>query len=315
MTRYTHEYIKNQIDSQSYVLEESTLNIIEELMKELNLSNMKDIPLKRSERSFDRSNRNKKRGRGISKVSSGDIDTWEAIRNFKPTVMAEVTDLEKDLNEIRSQLNKITKQNFQSMKESIIDKVCTLYHSLDANEEHQKKVIDTIFEICTSHKFLSDVYADIYVELIGHIECFGELLDDCIEKYKTSLSTIQYKDPDDDYDGFCEFNKTNEKRKSLAIFIVNVMKHDMISKNEVLSLIKELHDTSCNYIEIENKYHEVEEITENVFLLVTHSKPLLSGDESWESIIYPSIQNFTKLKPKEHVSLSSRALFKYMDML
>ena len=315
MTRYTHEYIKNQIDSQSYVLEESTLNIIEELMKELNLSNMKDIPLKRSERSFDRSNRNKKRGRGISKVSSGDIDTWEAIRNFKPTVMAEVTDLEKDLNEIRSQLNKITKQNFQSMKESIIDKVCTLYRSLDANEEHQKKVIDTIFEICTSHKFLSDVYADIYVELIGHIECFGELLDDCIEKYKTSLSTIQYKDPDDDYDGFCEFNKTNEKRKSLAIFIVNVMKHDMISKNEVLSLIKELHDTSCNYIEIENKYHEVEEITENVFLLVTHSKPLLSGDESWESIIYPSIQNFTKLKPKEHVSLSSRALFKYMDML
>lgn len=315
MTRYTYEYIKNQIDSQSYVLEESALNIIEELMKELNLSNMKDIPLKRSERSFDRSNRNKKRGRGISKVSPGDIDTWEAIRNFKPTVMAEVTDLEKDLNEIRSQLNKITKQNFQSMKESIMDKVCTLYRSLDANEEHQKKVMDTIFEICTSHKFLSDVYADIYVELIGHIECFGELLDDCIEKYKTSLSTIQYKDPDDDYDGFCEFNKTNEKRKSMAIFIVNVMKHDMISKNEVLSLIKELHDTSCNYIEIENKYHEVEEITENVFLLVTHSKPLLSGDESWESIIYPSIQNFTKLKPKEHVSLSSRALFKYMDML
>ena len=101
----------------------------------------------------------------------------------------------------------------------------------------------------------------------------------------------------------------------MAVFIVNVMKHDMISKNDVLSLIRELHDTSLNYIEVENKYHEVEEITENVFLLVTHSKPLISGDEVWKSVIYPSIQQFTKLKPKEHVSLSSRALFKYMDML
>lgn len=316
MTRYTYEYIQNQIDSKSHVLDESTLHIIDELIKQLNLSALKDVALKRSDRSFDKSNRNRKRGRGMSRVSStGDIDSWEAIRNFKPTVMAEVTDFEKELNEIRAHLNKLTKQNFQTMKESITDKVATMYRSLDANKEQQKRIIDTVFEICTSHKFLSDIYADIYVELIGHVDCFGELLDTCIEKYKTSLSTIQYADPDDDYDGFCEFNKTNEKRKSMAVFIVNVMKHDMISKNDVLSLIRELHDTSLNYIEVENKYHEVEEITENVFLLVTHSKPLASGDEVWKSVIYPSIQQFTKLKPKEHVSLSSRALFKYMDML
>ena len=101
----------------------------------------------------------------------------------------------------------------------------------------------------------------------------------------------------------------------MALFIVNVMKHDMISKNDILSLITDLHNISCNYIELENKYHEVEEITENVFLLVTHSKPILSGHESWKTNIEPSIRNFAKLKTKEHMSLSSRALFKYMDML
>ena len=317
MTRYNYEYIQGQIEASSHVLDEATMSILNGLMKELPISELKEVPMRRNERSFDKMNRNKRRGRGVSRVSSmGDIDDWEAIRNFKPTVMAVVTDFEKELNEVRSSLNKLTKQNFQTMKDTFCEKVDKLYHSIDdAKKENRKKIIDTVFEICTSHKFLSDVYADIYVELIGHNESFGELIDNCIENYKTSLSTIQYADPDEDYDGFCDFNKTNEKRKSMAVFIVNVMKHDMISKDDVLSLIIELHNTSCNYIELENKYHEVEEITENVFLLVTHSKPLLSGHESWKSTIFPSIQNFTKLKTKEHISLSSRALFKYMDML
>lgn len=318
MTRYTYEYIQNQIDETVHVLDEATLHTINNLMKELDLSasSKEVVTIRRNERSFDRSNRNKKRGRGITKVlSTGDIDDWEAIRNFKPTIIVELSDFQKQLNEIRSLLNKVTKENCITMKEAICEKVSTVYQSLSENKENQKKIVDTVFEICTSHKFLSEIYADIYVELIGHVESFGTLLETCINDYKTSLNSIQYADPDDDYDGFCEFNKTNEKRKSMALFIVNVMKHDMISKNDILSLITDLHNISCNYIELENKYHEVEEITENVFLLVTHSKPILSGHESWKTNIEPSIRNFAKLKTKEHMSLSSRALFKYMDML
>lgn len=316
MTQYNYEYIQGQISTAEHVLDEQTTHIINELMKHLNIHSSKETTMKRNERSFDKSSRNRKRGRGVSRgLSAGDIDNWEAIRNFKPTVMAEVTDFEKQLNEVRSCLNKVTKDNGHTMKETICEKVGALYESQHENHENQKRIINTVFDICTSHKFLSEIYADIYVELIGHNELFGELLDHCIHHYKTSLSTIQYKDPDEDYDGFCEFNKTNEKRKSMAIFIVNVMKYDMIGKNDVLSLITELHNTSCNYIDMENKYHEVEEITENVFLLVTHSKPILSGHESWKMDIEPSIQKFVKLKTKEHASLSSRALFKYMDML
>ena len=56
------------------------------------------------------------------------------------------------------------------------------------------------------------------------------------------------------------------------------------------------------------------ELTENLFILVTMSRETLCKYDEWINIIQININNFMKLKVKEHKSLSSRSIFKYMDM-
>ena len=70
---------------------------------------------------------------------------------------------------------------------------------------------------------------------------------------------------------------------------------------------------NLDYINQENREHEVEEITENIFILVTHSKQILGSQEAWNPI-KAHHSHFITLKTKDYPSLSNRCRFKYMDM-
>jgi hypothetical protein len=296
-----------------------TINIISELEKILgldNISNMETIPLKRVDRSFDRKNKNK-RGYKMNRSSSSNemnIDDWEAIRNFKPTEKAEISNFDKNFNDIRLMLNKLSKTNYDVQKNTIVDKVIDIFNIHELDSENNQKIGGKIFGLLSNNRFLSDVYSELYVELIGKIELFGDILNNYIDDLKISLNNIVYVNPDIDYNGFCDYNKINEERKSLSVFLINLMKLDMISSQSVIDLIVSLQEILLKYIEEENKIHEVEEITENMYLLITEARCILKDDDIWKNVIEQNIINFTTLKVKEHPSLSSRCLFKHMDM-
>jgi hypothetical protein len=310
MIQYTFKNINEMKLNNEYNLNQDTINIIIELEKILGLENLNDkIPLKRSDRSFDR--KNKKRGfkRGNS-FNDMDIDSWEAMRNFKPTEKVELSVFEKSFNELRSDLNKLSKAKYDEIKSQIIEKIVNI---INENEEKQQEVGDMIFNICSGNKFLSELYADLYVELVGQFDMFGNILDNYIVRFKDSLTNIKFIDPDHDYDGFCEYNRLNDERKSHSIFLINLMKQDMISKQSIIDLIQYLQNISFQYIDEEDKTHEVEEITENIFLLITTAKDILIDSDEWVNI-KNNISIFASQKAKEHISLSSRCVFKYMDI-
>jgi len=314
--QYNYSDIQNKITN-IYKLPENVENIINELNKILIVHDdgMEHISLKRSERSFDRGNRKYKRNKGMSRGSSFNdvnMDDWEAIRNFKPTEKKESVGIEKHINDIRSFLNKISKTNYEEQKTIIIDKITEIFN--ENNEENNKKIGSVIFDTCCSTKFLSETYADLYVELVGYNDLFGDVLDNYIHSFKDSLNLIKYIDADIDYDGFCDYNKLNEIRRSNSAFLINLMERDMISKNSVLELIIYIQNLLQEYIDIDDKLHEVNELTENLFILVTMSKKILSDNDEWNNVILVNISKFIKLKHKEHTSLSSRAIFKHMDM-
>tara|TARA_B100000989_G_C19514312_1_gene460812 strand:- start:726 stop:1685 length:960 start_codon:yes stop_codon:yes gene_type:complete len=314
--QYNYNDIQNKITN-IYKLPENVENIINELNDQLNVHDdgMDHIPLKRSERSFDRGNRKYKRSKGISRGSSlndVNMDDWEAIRNFKPTEKKESIGIEKHINDIRSFLNKISKTNYEEQKTIITDKITEIFK--EDNEENNKKIGDVIFSTCCSSKFLSETYADLYVELVGYDDLFGDILDNYIHSFKESLNSILYVDPDINYDGFCDYNKLNEIRRSNSAFLINLMERDMISKNSVIELVIYIQNLLKEYIDMDNKLHEVNELTENLFILVSMCKKILSDNDEWKNIVLVNISNFVKLKHKEHISLSSRAIFKHMDM-
>ena len=307
--QYNLDDIQSLYEKNNYDILDNVKNVILNLEKLIPDEQLQQIPLVRSDRSYDRNKQRNRRHRGGVTRS----DNWEAIRDFKPTEKRVVIGLDKELNELRSFLNKMSKNNYNVQKDLIIVKIQELFDNENMTNDDINKVVDGVFESCCTTKFLSEIYTDLYVELIGHHDIFGNKLDNFITRFKDSLNTIKYVSPDDDYDGFCNNNIISESRKANSMFIVNLMIRDMISQSDFLDLLKLMQNTSLDYINQENREHEVEEITENIFILVTHSKQILGSQEAWNPI-KEHHSHFITLKTKDYPSLSNRCRFKYMDM-
>jgi len=316
MICYSVDYFTTMSSENECILDNSTQEIIRYLdsIIEIPPDVTETVPLRRVNRSFDRGVRRN----GHRKCSSRDnlvniAADMEAARNFKATKIEEKVGIEKQINTIRMHLNKLSAKNYDSQKDAIIECITDIL-CLDIDAENHTRISQTVFDIASANKVLSEVYADLYVELIGQNELFGSILDGLVAKYRASLNEIVYVDPDADYNGFCEYNKKNDLRKASATFIMNLMKRSMISHQSVLELICELQDRTLEYIDEEGKTNELEEITENVYLLITIGKDGLCEEELWNEKITPFVKNFITMKVKEHTSLSSRCVFKYMDM-
>jgi len=92
------------------------------------------------------------------------------------------------------------------------------------------------------------------------------------------------------------------------------MKKYLLATSQISYLILHLIDIVFKNIDVENKNYEIEEITENIFIFITLSISDLKDHDTWESI-YSKIKNLSQCKAKEHLSISSRSVFKYMDIL
>lgn len=323
LMKYTINDIENIATKyEKFILHEDQLKIIENLIKELNIDNIpNEIPLKRNDRSFEKGYKRSRSKKSMNKIpSASDMDEWEMLKSFKPQQKEEVAKIDKDINEIRSDLNKISKSNLNILKVPVIEKIFTIFNENaqendidDIYSDNQKRIGNVIFDIMSSNQFLSEIYAEVYVDLVGKSEYFGNILDDFIVTYKTSLENIKYIGPDENYEAFCNYNQKNELRKSNSLFLVHLMKYNMISKELIIDLILELQDLSFQYIDLQDKLHEIEEFTENLFVMIQNGKELLENHIKWNSI-QDNISKFSKLKARDHISLSTRCVFKYMDM-
>jgi hypothetical protein len=104
----------------------------------------------------------------------------------------------------------------------------------------------------------------------------------------------------------------------MITFIFNLTKVKVINNELVLNLITYLFDIVSQKAQEPNKTNEVEEITENVFILITQSSSLLNTCELWDNQIVPRINELSKIRktdPERYVSMTNRAGFKYMDMV
>jgi hypothetical protein len=250
-------------------------------------------------------------------------DTWEKQKAFKATVIEKKEGIEKSINDIRICLNKISNKNYETQKDAIVEYIINITKNDDESSDEDEKTYNpndinsistAIFEIASTNKFYSELYATLYKELIEKFAVFRDNVDLIIENYKNDVHKIKFVDPNTEYDKFCDNNKLNDKRKALSMFIVNLMKKGVIEKSIVSEIILYLEDIVAKNVDIENMVYEIEEITENLFILVTESAVDFRGTGVWETIM-SNITLFSKYKAKEHLSISSRAIFKYMDIL
>jgi hypothetical protein len=239
------------------------------------------------------------------------FDDWNAVRSFKTTIIEKKEGAEKIITDVRSCLNKISTKNYDTQKEQIVILTREL---IEQKEEDIFKISSSIFEVASNNKFNSEIFANLYKDLLPDFPQLGDSFDSFIESYSNNINEIHYVDPNGDYDKYCAYNKSNDKRKAITTFITNLVKNGVFNETRAFLIINYMQNKIQEYVDIDDKTNEVDEITENVYLFITLLNTTFKCNEEWISIL-ENVKEFAKLKSKDKKSLSSRAVFKYMDIL
>jgi hypothetical protein len=244
-------------------------------------------------------------------------DDWEAIRAFQTTQKHVSEGIQKNVDNIRGYLNKITDTNEESMIKDIKAEISQLIEH-DTSHENMMKIGYSIFNIASSNSFYSALYARLFKSLMNDYDIFKKIFEDNFKEFMNLFESIEFVDPKKNYDKFCEYTKTNDKRRAMSLFIVNLMINHIISEDEIIEIIKQIQALISNYVIKPEKSNEVEELTENLSIIITKSKDYLGKGETksaWESII-KNVEFVTILKPKmkEYPSITNKTIFKHMDI-
>lgn len=246
-------------------------------------------------------------------------EDWSAVRSYKTTKIPEVKEgTEKSIKDIRIALNKFSNKNAETQHDIIVGLIKQVISESKEVEEDTKKVCTLIFDIVSANEFYSSLYAKLYKDLIGIFPEFSEKMVDILDKYKESFNNIKVVDPNVDYDGFCDNVKSNDLRRAMTTFIMNLVKNLAISDADALNIILYLEELVLKYAEESDKSAVVEEITENIFIFVTQGNKRLNTSSVWKDQIIPNIHAISKLRktdPAKYKSMSSRATFKFMDII
>ena len=274
--------------------------------------------------------------RARNKPSQITDDDWNTIRTFQKTELRRVEGIEKRIDTIRSLLNKLTEATYNVVKNEIFDEVKEIIENNNVNEndstadeegsvvktgsvvdeENITKIANSIFNTASSNIFYSSLYSKLFNELMSYHEVFKSVFEKSFSEFVGLFKKIDYVDPSVDYNKFCDNTKTNDKRRAMSTFIVNLMKEGVLHPDKVVEIIIELQEMISSYIKVANKTNELEELNENIFILVTNGKDFLSSHEEWErSTSNIKFLSVLKVKMKDYPSVNNKLIFKNMDIL
>ena len=228
-------------------------------------------------------------------------EEWKT--DFKATTIVEKGDKFID---IRTALNKLSPKNYDATSEFILEKV----KELIADETFETSTMVTnVVDIMRTSKIA--VYPKFYKVLVETFPVFAESVDQIQESYMASMSNIKYVDQNTDYNAFCANNKENDRRKATADFITHLAPLGLIPHDKISFMTNALVDIVQTFMKEADKTGEVDELTENIFILMgSLIKSSTVPKDLQDKVLYLS-----QRKVKELPSISSRAIFKYVDLV
>lgn len=248
-------------------------------------------------------------------------EDWQAIKKISQPQIVEKDNITSQTDIIRTHLNKLTDKNYIDIRNKIVDILDNLGLRLDTmSVEGATNVSSIIFDIASTNRFYSKLYADLYSDLSTQYKIINNTIESNLNKFTELFDNIEYIDPNENYDKFCEINKKNEKRKSLSTFYVNLMKNGIISKEKIMLITRNLLQQIYEFISQDNKKNEVDELTENISILYkkeiyendgANNYPKISGGYTIPEVI----EKIANSKVKDYKSLTNKSLFKFMDII
>ena len=235
---------------------------------------------------------------------------------FNATKLVHKTGLDGDIDLIRSYLNKITDRTFADMKTNIIGLLDKLIEENSISQTDVMRISSYLFEFASTNRYFSKLYADLYTELVNKYECMKQTLDESFHSFLELFINIEYVDPDVNYDEFCRINKVNEKRKALSAFFINLSANKLLSHDKLVDLTHKMILRVVEYMPMSDKKAHVDEYTENIAILFNKGEYGNVTDKLIDGkTITETIKMLATSKPKTYPGLSSKCIFKYMDLI
>jgi hypothetical protein len=304
-TRNDYDRIKK--DGFTYVLPQETIDTIKKIAANVGAPEYIKTP------HFDK--RPYKPRIHIKEVTDAE---WDSVRNFKSTVIEKKKGVELSIDIIRKHLNKMTTKTYDTLQTQIcaeIDSIMATETNKDELLIELNKIGDAIFDIASGNRFYSGMYAALYNELMVKYEFMKTILTAKLNTDIHIFNDFEYCSPEKDYDKFCNNNKTNEKRRALGTFYVNLMLQRIIPSSKIIKMINELQTNLADYIKTENNVNIVEELSELLYGLITVGAPELKTQKAEWNAIMANVNIIGKMKAKSAPSISNKTIFKHMDIV
>ena len=241
---------------------------------------------------------------------SEDLLSSDKVVIFKERVITEKEDIDKVKDIIKGCLNKLTTKNYEQQKEVMVN----ILNDNSDKESILEFFSINFFDIISRNRFYSELYSELFNELHilypvlnKHKKMF---MRSCLE----NIYNINYVDENVNYEGFCKNNKKNDTRRSMNIFLMNLLKKSLVESDEVLELVSRIKEQISENRDIENKSYLIEELTENLFIFISESNDTMKNHDEWNNII-DFVKEYSKYKSKDFSSITNRIIFKYMDMV
>jgi hypothetical protein len=226
-------------------------------------------------------------------------------KKLKSTQLPIATGIKKDINVIRSIINKITIQKFDSG----LEKLKLLLNNID--EKDKKEVCTVIFTLASTNKFFSYLYAKLFIELDKEFS-MKHIFDDILGTYMTKFKPIDIIHCDN-YDVFCTLTKQNEENLALSDFYTNLMILDYLSTNIIIEILNKLLSNIESLLDKDNN-NLIDQLSENVFVIVKTGKNKLVMCDTWNEF-FVRCKTITKLDKKDNKGLTHKSKFKFMDII
>jgi len=244
---------------------------------------------------------------------------WAQQVPFKVTTLEKKEGMDVKYSDMRSTLNKITLKNQETLLPKVIEIVNYIMNEDDSDSEDFQEqdsysritgvLLDIVKKIKTGHQ----VYVNVLKEIIQCYPSFVTQISEFVTTYRNTYDDIIDIDANDNYDGYCDLVRQNDYRRSNSSFIINLTEQKLVGENELITIIDTLFDMVLDNIDNEQKTVLIEEITENLSIFIINSHSFLKTHSQWGTLI-EKLNKCSKLKAKDHKSISSRIVFKYMDI-
>ena len=236
-----------------------------------------------------------------------------AIQGFEKTIINKNEGIKKEIDDIRKLLNKLTENTSVTICESICIKITEMVKVYSCEE--MADVSNAIFNMIINNTMFSHIYALLYTKLIHYPfikDVISKQFASILDIYKADIQVLS--ETDNTYDILCAHNKKLDQNKATILFFINLMKHDIIKKADIINIILEVQNMILELSNQNDKKQLVDELSNLIYVLVKNTHNFIDMPDKLEEIMN-NVQYIANMKVKNRPSITHKSIFKHMDLL